>query len=225
MPVPHLRFLNATAGVPRKPVPLRYAILVTDIDLGAMCGLLSGELHYSGADEVVTKPLLTAYELIDRPGARRVSAATIQDIYSQISPKSSLKTQLKHIPKSFYVWSNDLADAFQHYIVLVPGRENANRWGLRLDWNPALANRKQLIEECPDASHSDTRRSQQVAAVEKRNRAIIEEYKRLKKQFPHLSKSDISARISKSGKFERTSRRMRQNLAPEAVRRVINRFI
>lgn len=225
MPVPQLKFLNAITGVPRKPVPLRYAILVADWDVGTVCALLSGELHYSGADDLAAKPLLTAYELTSGPSARRVSRGAVQDICSQIAPRCSRKTALKLIPRSFYVWSNELADAFQHYIELVPGRENARHWHLELNWDPALGNLRSLIEECPNPQESGSQRSRQATAVEQRNRRILAEYGRLKTASPHLSKSNIAGRIAQSGKFERVGRRARKNLAPEAIRRVINRFL
>jgi hypothetical protein len=223
MPVPTLTFINPTAGVPRKPVPLRYAILVTGLDAGIICALLSGELHYPGADDEGFEPLLTAYEITSKPSARKVTQGVVESVRSQISPHSKLKAQLKQIPKSFYVWSDDLAQAFQHYIKLVPGYDDAYRMRLDLNWNPGLGNLRPLIEECPNPEKSGSRRSEQAAKVEKRNRQIVAEYQLLHKQFPQLSKSNIATRIAKSGKFERFSRRIRQNLTPEAIRRVINR--
>src|SRR5688572_16594489 len=106
MPVPKLRFLNQTAGAPRKPIPLRYAVLIVGLDVEVMCALLSGELHYPGADAAGIEPLLTAYELDSRPSARRVTLGAVKNICSQISPRSQARAQLKLIPRSFYVWSD-----------------------------------------------------------------------------------------------------------------------
>jgi hypothetical protein len=219
-----LRFLNTATGVPRKPVPLRYAVLITELDVGSFCALLSGELHYAGAYDAIAEPLLSAYELSSAPSALKVTRSAMQSICSQVALRPTKKSQLKEIPKSFYVWSNDLADAFEHYITLVPGRDNARLWQLKLNWNPSLGNLKPLIEECPNPENIGSPKSVKAAEVEKRNRKIIAEYLKQAKAFPHLSKSNIATRISRAGVFERTSRRVPQVLTPESIRRVINRF-
>ena len=225
MPILKLEFSNPTAGIPRKPVPLRYAVLVTGLDVKIMCALMSGELHYSDAAEKRAGPLLTAYELGPNASARTVTLHAIRDIDSQIRPNSKRKSQLKLIPRSFYVWSDDLANAFQNFIDLVPGRENAHLWGLELNWNPGLGDFAPLIEECPDPKDLGSKRSRQTAEVEKRDRQILAEYRKQKSQYPHLSKSNIAARIAKSGKYENVSGRIRRNLTPGTIRRLINRLL
>ena len=225
MPIPKLRFLNPAAGTPKKPVPLRYAVLVTGIDVGTLFSLLSGELHYYGADSAPPRPLLGAYELGPQSSAKSVTIHAIRDIQANLPTDATLKTQLKRIPRSFFVWSDNLAEAFQHFIELVPGRENANEWHLDLNWNPALGNHRPLIEECPDPANQGSARSRQAADVEKRDRQILSEYKKLKSQFPHLSKSGIATRIAMSKKYENASGRIRRNLTAETIRRRLNHFL
>src|SRR5690606_3049927 len=108
--------------------------------------------------------------------------------------RTSARIQLKFIPKTFYVWSDELAEAFQHYIRLVPGRDNAREWRLELDWNPALGNFRPLIDECPNPVNQGSDASRNAAEVENRNQNILAEYRQLKSNFPHLSKSAISTR-------------------------------
>ena len=225
MPIPNLKFLNVNAGIPRKPVPLRYAVLITDMGAASLLAFLTGELHYHGAEDRHAPPLLTAYELTDKTSARTVTLAVAKQIYSQISTQKTLKTQLKQIPKSFYVWSDDLAEAFQHYIALVPGRENAYRWRLKLEWKPALGDLTPLIEECPEPENNGSQRAAQVAVVEQRNRGIIAEYIRIKSQNSQLSKSRIASLIAQKGTFSRHSRRQPQNLTAEAIRRILTRYL
>ena len=82
-----------------------------------------------------------------------------------------------------------------------------------------------LIEECPDPKDLGSKRSRQTAEVEKRDRQILAEYRKQKSQYPHLSKSNIAARIAKSGKYENVSGRIRRNLTPGTIRRLINRLL
>lgn len=225
MPIPKLTFLDKTAGIPRKPIALRYAIRIAGLEVGTMCALLTGELHYFNANDEKVEPLLVAYEVIGGASARRVAPQTIATIYSEIPAGTQSKGQLKQIPKSFYVWSNDLAEAFQHYINLVPGRENADEWNLALNWNPALGPYKYLIDECPNPENAGSPRAQLVAIGEARNKKIIAAYHKLKKEFPQLSKSRLATLIAKRKTFDRFSRRVPKSLSPESIRRILNRYL
>ena len=143
MPIPRLSIESPDEGLPRQPVPLRYAYLVTGLPFSEFLFLLAkrqeGRYEY-----------LTGYEYVAGAEPREVRAAVYAEILEATTNEESAQELLKRLPSNHFVWSDELAAAFSQFILDHPGVDTAQAQGMGLCWNPALLGLDALIKECVD---------------------------------------------------------------------------
>ena len=193
MPVPSLSIEFPDEGLPRQPVPLRFALLVTGLPFSEFLFLLAkrqeGRYEY-----------LTGYEYVAGAEPRAVRREFYEAIAEQVADQATeLVELLALLPANHFVWSDELAAAFSQFILDHPGVDMAQAQGMGLCWNPALLGLDALIEECPDAtpvvelSQRELRKRGTAALHERWQAAYVE----LKEQHPGKSDSWIAGKIAK----------------------------
>ena len=215
MPVPSLSIEFPDEGLPRQPIPLRFAHLVTGLPVSEFLFLLAkrqeGRYEY-----------LTGYEYVAGAEPREVRAAVYAEILEATTNEESAQELLKRLPSNHFVWSDELAAAFSQFIFDHPGMETAQAQGMGLSWNPALLGLDALVEECPDLSPlisgatPVTELSQR--ELRKRETTALHErwqtaYDELKEQHPLKPDSWIAEKISRQPVAAgRSSETIRRNL-------------
>jgi hypothetical protein len=199
--------------LPRQPVLVRYAYLVTGLTPWEFLSLL-------GTRQEGRYEYLTAYEFVQDAEPRQVRAAFYQTITDKRRGKepdhealtdwdqrSGIdKALIEQLPTSHFVWSDELAGAFSQFIRDYLDDETANREGMGLVWNPAVHGTEALLSECVDLSGLDhaaeapvttlTRRALRRQETEARRERWHKACEDLKKQHPEKSDSWIAGRIA-----------------------------
>jgi hypothetical protein len=143
VPIPTLHIADEALGLPRQPIPLRLACLVT--------GLTCADVRYLLADiQAGGQPFLSAYEYRPDDAPRLLPPDHYRS--SLPNPPRELPTAvfLQALPSNHFVWSDDLAAAFSQFVFDCPGPERAADDGWGLNWHPALLGMDGLIEDCVD---------------------------------------------------------------------------
>lgn len=145
MPIPELHFEDERKGLPRQPVPVRFACIVADWSPQTIAGLASGAVTGFGG------PLLDVHAFNSHTNkAGDVTPKSYATISESLS--GNLYDDLQILPANHFVWSDDLADVFLIIINDLDGHEEARQCGIKLHWNPELRENTSVIDECPDLS-------------------------------------------------------------------------
>lgn len=143
MPIPSFNFDEPGAGLPRQPVPVRFACLAADWSpalFAEMVRGLGGEFP----------PLLTVYAFDVATGH---VGEVRKDAYDKIRDlKAPLPDALAAIPSHHFVWSDDLEFAYSEFIDLTMDRKTAAEEGMGIRWNPDLADCGAVVAEAADLS-------------------------------------------------------------------------
>ena len=147
MPLPKFAFEDENAGLPRQPVPVRYACLAADWSPALFVSVVLGRMN----DD---HPLIKVYEFdphIQNVG--EIPSAWYESLERNLVATRGQSTcqQLTLLPVNHFVWSDDLIWAFSDFIDLTIGRESAS--GLHVRWTPALGECSAAILECTDVAH------------------------------------------------------------------------
>ena len=209
MPLPSLKIEDDDLGLPRQPVPLRLAYLVTGLSFREFLYLLAvrQEDRYE---------YLTGFEYAEGTEPREVRRQFYEEIMARAQADDKGGTLLQHLSVNQFVWSDELAAAFSQYVRDYPGEEDAHARGMGLCWTPAWHGNEALIEECVDLGNLATNltkldlRKQETEARHERWQQACEE---LKSQNPDKSDSWISLRIARMDIAEgRDSETIRKNM-------------
>lgn len=145
MPIPNYYFDDEARGLPRQPVPVRFACIVADWSPQTIAGLASGAVTGFGG------PLLDVHAFNSHTNkAGDVTPKSYATISKSLS--GNLCDDLQRLPANHFVWSDDLADVFLIIINDLDGHEEARQCGIKLHWNPELGENTSVIDECPDLS-------------------------------------------------------------------------
>ena len=144
MPIPKFEFEDADAGLPRQPVPVRFACMAADWSPALFADLVTG-------DEQLGPPLLTVWQYDEQN--ERVGRIPPQ-AYGDLIPRDArLAEALSGIPANHFVWSDELSIAFSQLIDLTIGREVANEAQLEIRWDTAIdKDCARKVAEGPDFS-------------------------------------------------------------------------
>lgn len=143
MPIPSFNFDEPGAGLPRQPVPVRFACLAADWSpalFAEMVRGLGGEFP----------PLLTVYAFDAATGH---VGEVRKDAYDKIRAlKAPLPDALATIPPHHFVWSDDLEFAYSEFVDLTMDRETAVEDGMGIRWSPDLVDCGAVVAEAVDLS-------------------------------------------------------------------------
>lgn len=212
MPIRTLNMENPVRGLPRQPVPLRLAYLVTGLQFDDFLFLLAvrQEDRYE---------YLTGYEYAVNIDPREVRRDFYAALLDDVGPDTAESECIARLPADQFVWSDDLAFAFSQFIRDCPGEETARGDGMRLSWTPAWRGLDSLLEECVDLSaladatllSTLSRRELGKQQTEERNERWRRACDELKLQHPDMTYSWIARKISglpiAEGKDEKTIRK------------------
>lgn len=210
MPIPEFNFDDEVNGLPQQLVPLRYAVLVTGLNVAQTVEMTSNTFQL--ADDI-TISLLDCYEYSGNK-IRKCSPTATNRLLSAIRNLTSDKERFKQLPASWFVYSDELATAFSNWIDLTIGREQADIDALSLNWNPALAPYEREIKACsavPLSKSASTPREQGKRRTAQKHDAWYSAYIELKKSHPKKSDVQLSSAISK-----------KYNVNDATVRRIIS---
>lgn len=214
MPRPVIHIENGRRGLPRQPVPLRFAFLVTGLELFDFLFLLAvrQEQRYE---------YLTSYEHAASTEPREVPRQIYERILNTSSADASELELVALLPRDHFVWSDELASAFSQFIRDCPGDEEAQARGMGLTWNPAWRGMDNLIEECVDLSDLGARTPPSALsksqlgkqATQARHERWCQARDTLKQQHPEKSECWISERIARMAIAEgKDSETIRKNM-------------
>jgi hypothetical protein len=109
VPIPTLKIEDPDLGLPRQPVPLRYAYLVVGLPFRHFLGLLAVR-HFDRYE------LLTAYEFRATAPPGKVP----REFYEQLATNAPLDEpegkSVARLPPDHFAWSDELARALPDYI-------------------------------------------------------------------------------------------------------------
>lgn len=203
MPIPKLNITDELEGLPRQPVPLRYAVLVTGLPVKNFVAMLANSIFDSS---IPPFPLLAAYtnsgEKTNRCPARRFNS-----LREQMAQLPSENECMKQLPANLLVYSDELAVAF-YELIKITGPENYDPGEMVLDWDPHLHPHEAEIEACPpiyvpssELSRGELRKQQ----TAQKHQAWYNEYSQIKNQHPTFSDSHIATLIAKKHSEEKTT--------------------
>ena len=143
MPIPSYEFEDESSGSPRQPISVRFACLAANWTPRLLAVLITG-------DENLGSPLLRVLEYDENTGhAGEVHPESYSGL---IPPEAALPEAVAALPRTHFLWSDELVTAFSDFIDLTSDREMAREMGLGIRWRPALRGVDALISECPDLS-------------------------------------------------------------------------
>lgn len=213
MPTPKLTIQEPYAGLPRQPVCLRLAYLVSGLPDIQFLTLL-GDRTPDGYQ------MLTAYEYQPPHEPREVRFDFFAHVLARVKGSDALEpsTFLQLLPQNFFVWSNELAGAFSEVCRDWHGFEEAQEAGLKLIWNPALFGVEEPIDECSEFTElvQDARPSKREIGKQnttERHAAWQARYQALKSLHPGKSDTWIAEQIARRPEGEgRSSETIRRNM-------------
>ena len=143
MPIPTFRFDQPTLGLPRQPVPVRFACFATNWSIGRIATALSPEDAFNGQ-------LLRAYEVNAETG---YVGEVAPDFYEQFRRLDFPKPEtLALIPPNHFVWSDELIQAYSDFVGLTWNREDAHAAAAGVRWAPALGDCAEVVAQSTDLS-------------------------------------------------------------------------
>jgi hypothetical protein len=143
MPIPSYEFEDESSGSPRQPISVRFACLAANWTPRLLAVLITG-------DETLGSPLLRVLEYDENTG--HAGEVHPESYIGLIPPEAALPEAVAALPRTHFVWSDELVTAFSDFIDLTSDREMAREMGLGIRWRPALRGVDALISECPDLS-------------------------------------------------------------------------
>jgi len=143
MPIPTFHFDESALGLPRQPVPVRFACFAANWSIGMVATALTPQEDFYGQ-------LLKVYEFNPENG-----------YVGEVAP--SFYTQFRHldfptpetlalIPANHFVWSDDLIHAFSDFVRLAWSDEDAQAAAAGVRWNPALGDCYEVVAHSTDLS-------------------------------------------------------------------------
>jgi len=180
-------------GLPRRPVALRLAPLVTQLEVEDILTWLS-ETAYLGSPVY----LLHAHQY-EPDGRHRAGTPQLYgSLLDAALETKGLRRKLQLLPADHFVWSDELARAFTSYIDLFIGRDEAVATGMGLKWDVAITPFAGLLGECPDFDGKGTSRrtggKMKTAARHADWQRRVEEKAR---QFPKRNHSDVCRLVAR----------------------------
>ena len=142
MPIPKFEFEDADAGLPRQPVPVRFACMAADWTPALLAEVVLGEMNEGYS-------LLAVHEYDPATNWEGMVQPHTYEPYRQYRGQP-LPDQLKKLPVNQFVWSNEFAWVFSYLNELTIGRESAASMAIR--WKPALGNCADIVSESTDLS-------------------------------------------------------------------------
>ena len=142
MPIPKFEFEDADAGLPRQPVPVRFACMAADWTPALLAEVVLGEMNEGYS-------LLAVHEYDPATNWEGIVQPHTYEPYRQYR-NQSLRDQLAKLPPNHFVWSDELVWAFSDFIDRTIGRESAAGLGIR--WQPALGDCADIVAESIDLS-------------------------------------------------------------------------
>lgn len=145
MPIPTFHFDDETRGLPRQPVPVRFACIATGWSPNTIASLASGKTTGYGG------PLIDIHAFND---ITKKAGDVAPSIYAAIlkSLSGNLSDDLQKLPANHFVWSDNLAYAFTTLINEADDTDEIRQYGIKIYWNPELGENTSVIDECPDLS-------------------------------------------------------------------------
>ena len=142
MPIPEFKFEDEKKGVPRHPVPVRFACIAANWAPKMFAALVAGEEKLGG-------PLLDVYEF---NGASRLFGEVHPETYSKLfsAQQKMVISDLEVLPVNHFVWSDELALAYSQLIDSTIGRDDASSEGMAIRWQPAFGENASVLEQCAD---------------------------------------------------------------------------
>ena len=144
MPIPKFEFEDADAGLPRQPVPVRFACMAADWSPSMFARFVEGS--NDGVGQIVT---VYAFD------PKRKTIGEIHPIeYSQYTslPDEPLANAVSELPSNHFVWSDEFVSSFSDYVDLCLDRETARLNGLHIRWVPDLKDCAEVVEGAVDLS-------------------------------------------------------------------------
>ena len=113
---------------------------------------LFARLVYLAIEGVFPRPLVDVYGYNGNTDyVSEVAPSTYEAIYKSLS--GDLTNDLLILPANHFVWSDEFASAYSAYIHNVIGYEEAHEEGLKIRWDPEIADElAAAIDECADFS-------------------------------------------------------------------------
>lgn len=208
---PKLNISDRERGLPRQPIIVRRAFLVSALPFTDFLSLFitprtRGDMlltayQYTDNEELGTPPVSP------QDYAKRLEIAQRYQ-YKKLSPQECVK----YLPLKHFVWSNDLADAINQFIMIHHDHEVA---GKEIQWDTELDETEDLINkvEAPSASPKPRKKKNKKST---RDECWRKERDKLKKANPRLSASAIATQIAKSPELNPEDR------SSETIRRILS---
>lgn len=143
MPIPTFHFENPSLGLPRQPVPVRFACFAANWSIGMLATVLSREDAFNGQ-------LLSAYEFIAELKYKGEVAPGFYDQFRGLD--SPTPETLAAIPANHFVWSDDLTWAYSEFVDLAWSRDDAHAAAAGVRWAPALGDCAKVVSQSVDLS-------------------------------------------------------------------------
>jgi hypothetical protein len=143
MPIPTYKFEDPSAGLPPRPVPVRFACLAVDLPPSFFALLVTGGY-------LQREPLLEVYEY-DEPTGR--IGQVHPENYRDIVPVDAFKEpggEFVWLPRNHFVWSDALVNAYSFLINSPDNPDYVVSAGYAVRWKPALWGAGNVISECVD---------------------------------------------------------------------------
>jgi len=142
MPIPKFVFTDAPAGLPRAPVPVRYACMAANWSPALLAEVVCGAMNES-------RPLLTVFEY--DPTFKRSGEVSPEAYEGYRNYRGQpQRDQLARLPINHYVWSDALISANSDLVDLTVGRDQADGQWIR--WEVALGDCADIVAESIDLS-------------------------------------------------------------------------
>ena len=141
--MPLLKIEDPVRGLPRQPVPLRFAFLIAGLSWDNFTFLFSQRLddRYE---------YLTAYEYAPGQTPRKVRREVFVGLERDCGQPAGSRQCLECLPVDQFVWSDDLASAFSEFLRDCPGFDDARARGWSLIWHPVRNSMEDLLAACVD---------------------------------------------------------------------------
>lgn len=207
MPIPELHFEDERKGLPRQPVPVRFAVLISGLTVLQFVEMMTNIFKL---DDHAAFALLDCYEF-SAGKIRTCRTSAISSIYEETKLLCTEKKRMKHLPSSWFVYSDDMVSAFSNWVDLTVGRESAWEDDMGLNWNPALYPFESEIKACsinPVSKKAISLREKGKNTTAQKYSSWHENYLIIKQQDPKKTDTYISGLIAK--KFGASQGRVRR---------------
>jgi hypothetical protein len=197
----HHGYIWKIISMERQPIPLRKVPLIAKWSPEDLARLLTREFEELSY-------ILTAYEWVEDRAARTISPSTMQAALAGLDTAPDTHSKIALIPANYFVWSDELEDAYQtyHYYVSLQAEDEdeLDPHGV-FDMDPATHPYNDLLSECPRFASNlyltggapPTRQELNKQKTRERNARWQARAKGLKKENPKRVDEQIAKLISK----------------------------